>query len=82
MSEGGVKISLLPKLVIKIFGYSVEDVYELEEAKYILNFAERTIVVDGQEAHSYDELVRMVSQEKYKNKEFIEVVLIPPIAGG
>ncbi len=72
----------MPRLLIKVFGEPGEDICELEEAKYLLDFANRIIVIDGQGVRSYDELVKIVSQEKYSNQEFVEVVQIPAIAGG
>ena len=72
----------MPKLLIKVFGDPGEDLCELEEAKYLLSFADRIIVVDGQNIRSYDELVKIVSQEKYRDQEFIEVVQVPAITGG
>jgi hypothetical protein len=75
--KGGLPISHLPKLKIKLpSDYPAEDVCELEQAKYLLNFDRGIILVEGQRVYSYDE------QEKYKNKEFIEVVGILPISGG
>ena len=72
----------MPKLLIKVFGDPGEDICELEEAKYLLSFADRIIVVDGQNIRSYDELIKIASQERYKDQEFIEVVQIPAITGG
>ena len=72
----------MPKVVIKVFGDPGEDMCELEEAKYLLDFAGQIIVVDGKNIRSYDELVKIASEEKYRNQEFIEVVQVPPIAGG
>ncbi len=72
----------MPRLLIKVFGEPGEDICELEEAKYLLDFANRIIVIDGHGVRSYDELVKIVSQEKYSNQEFVEVVQIPAIAGG
>ena len=80
--KGGVRISHPPKLAIKIFGSPVEDVYELEQARYFLDFENKVVVVEGREVHSYDELVQIVGQEKYKNKELVEVMLLPVITGG
>jgi hypothetical protein len=54
----------------------------LEQAEYLLNFDRGIILVEGQRVYSYDELVQLASQDKYKNKEFIEVVGILPISGG
>jgi hypothetical protein len=39
-------------------------------------------VIDGQKVRSYDDLAKIVSQEKYKDRESIEVVQIPAITGG
>ena len=40
------------------------------------------MVVDAQEVRSYEELVKIVGQEKYRNQEFVEIVQIPAIMGG
>ena len=72
----------MPKLLVKVFGDPGEDICELEEARYLLVFADRIVVVDGQDVHSYEELVEVVSQEKYGDQEFVEVVQIPAIQGG
>ena len=72
----------MPKLLIKFFGDPGEDLCELEDAKYLLDFADRIVVVDGQEIRSYDELVKIVEQDKYSNQEIIEVVQIPAMTGG
>jgi PDZ domain-containing secreted protein len=72
----------MPKLLIKFFGDQGEDLCELEDAKYLLDFADRIVVVDGQEIRSYDELVKIVEQDKYRNQEIIEVVQIPAMTGG
>jgi hypothetical protein len=60
----------------------MEDLYELEEAQRLLNFESGMIMVDGERVGSYEELVKLVGQDKYKDREFIEVVGILPIAGG
>jgi hypothetical protein len=72
----------MPKLLIKVFGDPGEDICELEDAKYLLDFAGQIIVLDGQQICSYDELVNIASQEKYKNQELIEVVQVPAVTGG
>ena len=70
--------------MIKLFGYQSDsdDVCELEQAEYLLNFDGGIIMVDGRKVHSYDELVQLASQDDYKNKEFIEVNLVLPFLGG
>ena len=72
----------MPKLLIKAFGDPGEDICELEDAKYLFNVANQLIVIDGQLVRSYDELVKIAAQEKYKDQELIEVIQIPAISGG
>jgi hypothetical protein len=72
----------LPKLIIKPFGYPSEFIYDLEEARNCLNFDSGVIVIEGQIIHCYDELVQVAVQDKYKDREVIEVVLLPTITGG
>ena len=72
----------MPRLLIKVFGDPGEDMCELEEARYLLDFANQIIVVDGQHVRSYDELIKIASQEKYRNQELIEVVQVPAVTGG
>jgi len=72
----------MPKLLIKVFGDPGEDIYELEEAKYLLDFANQVIVIDAQQIRSYEELAKIASQEKYRNQEYIEVVQVPAVTGG
>ena len=72
----------MPKLLIKVFGDPGEDICELEEAKYLLDFANQVIVIDEQQIRSYEELAKIASQEKYRNQEYIEVVQVPAVTGG
>ncbi|MEJ2111159.1 MAG: hypothetical protein P8Z37_14855 [Acidobacteriota bacterium] len=72
----------MPKLLIKFFGDPGEDICEPEEAKYLLDFADRIVLVDGREVRSYEELLKIVSQKKYRDQELVEVVQIPALAGG
>jgi hypothetical protein len=71
-----------PKLVIKPFGNPSEYVCDLEEAKNYLNFDGGVILIEGRMIHSYEEFVQVASQDKYKNRETIEVALLPTITGG
>ena len=80
---GEVMMSRLPKLKIKFpFGDPSEYVCELEEAKNCLNFNEGVFLIEGQGIHSYDELVSIVTQDKYQDKEFLEVEWLQYIGGG
>ena len=72
----------MPKLLIRVFGDPGEDMCELEDAKYLIDFSSQIIVIDGQQIRSYDELVKIASQEKHRHQEFIEVVQVPAVTGG
>jgi hypothetical protein len=73
----------VPKLKIKLAsGDPSEFMCDLEQAKYCLNFNEAVFLVDGQGVHSYDELVHIATQDKYQNKEVIEVEFLHLVGGG
>ena len=47
-----------------------------------MNFNAGMITLDGKRIQSYEELVELVSQDKYQGQEFVEIVGILPVAGG
>lgn len=74
-----------PKLKIRpVFNSDAEaDVCDLEQAKNRLTYGHESIVlVEGQAVNSHEELVRLASQNQGKDKEFLEVVILPNIVGG
>lgn len=76
-------MSPLPKLKIKLpAGNPDEYIYELEKAGQVLNFNEGVFIVDGQWIRSYNELVNIAKQDKFKDKDFIEVEWLQVIGGG
>ena len=77
-------MSKSPKLKVKLpFGDPSEDICELEQAKYRFTYSQDVlVVVEGQVVNSYEELVQLANQDNYKDKEFLEVELIPGIVGG
>ena len=78
-------MSKLPKLRIKLpFGNPDEEIVDLEQARYRFHFGGDMVVlmIDGQAPQTYEELVQMVSQDKYKDKEFIEAELLVEAATG
>jgi hypothetical protein len=70
-----------PQLVIKVFGRVGEDIYELEEARSLLNFDLGIIQVEGQRVFSCEELMRL-ARDKYADRQSIEIMLLPTIMGG
>jgi hypothetical protein len=76
-------MSPLPRLKIKLpSGSPGEFICELEQAMDYLNFSEGIFLVEGQGVHSYDELVHIVEQDKFKNKEYLVVEYLQFIGGG
>jgi hypothetical protein len=72
----------LPKLKIIYFGFPDESICDLDQAGYLFEIGDILVLVDGQRIVSYDELVKLVARDKYKDRQFVEVVLLPAVAGG
>jgi hypothetical protein len=76
-------MSRLPKVKIKLpSGDPSEYIFELEQVRQYLNFNEGVFMADGQGIQSFDELMYIASQDKYKDKEFIVVEWLLIIGGG
>ena len=75
-------MSVLLKVMIKDFGSIREDVCELDQAGYLFNLSDKVVVVDGQKLQNYNDLIQLAARDKYKNKEYIEAVLLSLVAGG
>jgi hypothetical protein len=72
-----------PKLKIKLpQGNSVEYIYELEEARHVLDFSQGVFIIEGQSVNSYDELLNIASQDHFKDKEYLEVEWLHMVGGG
>jgi len=79
------QMSRLPKLKLKKpFGYPFEENREFEQAQYFLfSYGDSaTVMVEGQVINSYEELVQLAAQDCYKDKESLEVLLLPAVVGG
>lgn len=75
----------LPKLKVTTWscGYQHEEIRDFEQAREFLNFDSTYLVtVEGQVLFCYDQLIRLAAQDCYKDKEFLEVVLLPLLGGG
>ena len=63
--------------------YPFQETYNLEPARYLLfSSPGPIIVVEGHVVNSYEELVRLASQEFYRNKEYLEVHMYSGAIGG
>lgn len=65
----------LPKLRVKTFPSSNEETRDFEQAKD-LPFLDVLIFVEGQRINSYQELVQLVAQDPYKDRESLEVMVL------
>ena len=75
----------LPKLRVQSFFEfdNKADIYDLEQAKDRIDYeSESIILLEGQAVNSHEELVQLATKEQYKDKEFLEVVVLPYIVGG
>ncbi len=61
-----------------------DDICDLDQARYRLDWKNETyiIAVDGQVINSFDELARLAASDKYRDREFLEVRLLPYVEGG
>lgn len=76
-------MSKLPKLRVKLLvGHSNEEVRDLEQGKYLPFCSHVLISVEGRVIDSYEELLQLAAQDSYKDKESLEVVVMPAIGGG
>ena len=77
-------MSKLPKLKITVPGDPVERTIDLEQATEALFSREVNclIIVEGKTINSYFELAQLASRDSYKNKGYLEVIVLPFVAGG
>lgn len=62
---------------------SSEEICDFEQAKGFFDYGSTLLIkVEGQVLIGYDELVRLADQAGYRNKEFLEVELVPLLGGG
>lgn len=74
----------LPRLKVKTIRelQPVEEVYDFEKGRYLF-VSDALILVEGCRINSYRELEELAARDEYRNREFIEVVLLPlEVAGG
>ncbi len=75
----------VPRLKIKPSSPGTpEDVFDLEQARYRFNWGHEPflIVVEGQPVSSYEELTQLAGQDRFREKEVLEIELHPLLAGG
>ena len=86
VKEGNTRMSKSPKLKIKNpFGAPNDDICELEQAERRFFSPPQDIVflVESQVVVTYEELIKLARREDYRDKEFLQVEILPSlIAGG
>ena len=78
-------MSKLPRLKLKKpNSHPFEEIRDFEQSKYFLfGYGDSAIVqVEGQVINSYEELVHLAAQEDNRDKDFLEVLLLPAVLGG
>ncbi len=76
-------MSKLPKLKVRGFSWDAsEEIRDFEQGKYLPFCEHICIVVEGEVILSYEQLVQLAAQDEYKDKEFLEVELLPLTGGG
>jgi hypothetical protein len=74
-------MSKLPKM--KITKWNGEElIQDIEEWKTFPFAIDDLVMVEGQEIYSYSELVEMASREPFNTYQFLDVRVMPFIAGG
>lgn len=67
-----------PILKIKRSWNPAEEFHTLEDSRFLFERGpDMGIIVEGQRVASYDELVGLLNEPEFHDKEFIEVVMTP-----
>ena len=74
----------LPKLKVEGLGWDVtKRMCDFEQARYFpYDSRDLTIVVEQQVIRSYEDLLKLVSHEDYKERDILNVKFLPVIVGG
>jgi hypothetical protein len=77
-------MSGFPKLKVThiIDGQRSEEMIDFEQAPQMLFNYDVIVAVEGEVIRTYEELVQMASQDRFKDREFLEVQMETVIAGG
>ena len=77
-------MSGFPKLKVThlIDGHRSEEMIDFEQAQHFLFNYDVIVAVEGEVIRTYEELVQLASQDRFKDREFLEVQMETVIAGG
>ncbi len=75
-----------PKLRVRSLLYGESEKTQLcsldQLKEHFASESDIMVVVEGQIINSYDELNQLLAKGQFKNKELLEVVLLPVLEGG
>ncbi len=72
-----------PRLKVKKDAWkNTFEIQGFETAKDFPFGMETIIAVEGQQINSYEDLVKLIAQERFKRKRVLEVLFLPMISGG
>jgi len=80
-----MKMPRMPRLRIRLLSeVATEDTCTLEEAESRFNWGREpfVIVAENQAIGSYQDLVDLAKEERFRDKEFLDVELQPILIGG
>lgn len=73
-----------PKLKVThwVDGRPSEEILDFEQAPYFLFHYDMIVAVEGEVIHTYEDLVKLASQARHRDKEVLEVKLETILGGG
>ena len=77
-------MSRLPKLKVThwIDARPSQQILDFEQAPYFLFNYGVIVAVEGEVIHSYEELVHLASQDRYRDRDFLDVQIETIVEGG
>jgi hypothetical protein len=73
----------LPRLKINGLGWDQDkDLHDLNEARYFAFNEDLIVTLEGQVVNSFEEIETLAESQKYRGKEYLEIVFLPVIVGG
>ena len=77
-------MSRLPKLKVTHWmdGQASQEMIDFEQAPHLLFNYDVVVAVEGEIIRSYDELVQMASEDRFRDRDFLEVHMETMISGG
>ncbi len=77
-------MSHFPKLKVThwVDAQPSQEMIDFEQAPYFLFNYDVIVVVEGEVIYSYEDLLQLASQDRFKDRDFLEVQLETILAGG